>query len=111
MACEWCGDRHGADKLCQRAQRGMTRRSFCFLFGAGIAGLSITGVDHAQSDSVLGKLTINADGSINIYRKSGGAHVYRLVGTTPAGAWTDMVPDHGESVDISGYWDGARSNS
>lgn len=36
--CNWCGDRHSIDQLCQRAQRGMTRRSFCFLFGAGIVG-------------------------------------------------------------------------
>jgi hypothetical protein len=36
--CRWCGEAHGVDRLCQRAQRGMmTRRSFCFLFGAGLA--------------------------------------------------------------------------
>lgn len=35
--CPWCGDQHPADKLCSRAQRGMTRRAFCFLFGAGTA--------------------------------------------------------------------------
>jgi hypothetical protein len=40
--CQWCGDRHGADQLCAKAQRGMTRRSFCFLFGAGIAGVALT---------------------------------------------------------------------
>lgn len=38
MNCHWCGEKHDTDQLCQRAQRGMTRRSFCFLFGAGIAG-------------------------------------------------------------------------
>jgi hypothetical protein len=39
--CRWCGEAHDVDRLCQRAQRGMTRRSFCFLFGAGVAaGLS-----------------------------------------------------------------------
>ena len=37
MTCRWCGDTHRSDQLCQRAERGMTRRSFCFLFGAGIA--------------------------------------------------------------------------
>lgn len=36
--CHWCGDQHGLTALCQRAQRGLTRRSFCFLFGAGVAG-------------------------------------------------------------------------
>ena len=41
MTCQWCGELHGADQLCQRAQRGMTRRSFCFLFGAGVAGLAL----------------------------------------------------------------------
>lgn len=43
MTCQWCGDRHGVDQLCAKAQRGMTRRSFCFLFGAGIAGLTLAG--------------------------------------------------------------------
>ncbi|MGE3845136.1 MAG: hypothetical protein AB7I50_26550, partial [Vicinamibacterales bacterium] len=38
MPCPWCGDTHRTDQLCQRAQHGMTRRSFCFLFGAGVAG-------------------------------------------------------------------------
>jgi hypothetical protein len=41
MTCEWCGECHAIDRLCQRAQRGMTRRSFCFLFGAGIAAASV----------------------------------------------------------------------
>jgi len=41
--CQWCGDRHGVDQLCQRAQRGLTRRSFCFLFGAGVAGALVAG--------------------------------------------------------------------
>lgn len=43
MTCNWCGDQHGADQLCQRAQLGMTRRSFCFLFGAGIVGATLGG--------------------------------------------------------------------
>lgn len=41
-ACSWCGDRHTNDRLCQRAQRGLTRRSFCFLFGAGVTGLALS---------------------------------------------------------------------
>ena len=36
--CDWCGDTHDPTDLCQRAQRAVTRRSFCFLFGAGIVG-------------------------------------------------------------------------
>jgi len=44
MPCQWCGDNHGVDQLCRRAQRGMTRRSFCFLFGAGVAGVMTTGL-------------------------------------------------------------------
>ena len=47
MTCPWCGDRHGVDQLCQRAQRGMTRRSFCFLFGAGVAGAVVAA--HAEA--------------------------------------------------------------
>lgn len=39
--CRWCGDYHPVDQLCQRAQRGLTRRSFCFLFGAGLAATAL----------------------------------------------------------------------
>lgn len=39
--CQWCGDTHAIDRLCQRAQRGMTRRSFCFLFGVGLAAAAV----------------------------------------------------------------------
>jgi hypothetical protein len=39
--CRWCGGAHTVDQLCARAQRGMTRRSFCFLFGAGVTALTI----------------------------------------------------------------------
>lgn len=41
MTCRWCGDDHPADRLCEKAERGMTRRSFCFLFGAGLAVLPV----------------------------------------------------------------------
>lgn len=51
------------DRLCARAQRGITRRSFCFLFGAGIAGAVASpsllahqpariGLDVAQLDDI-----------------------------------------------------------
>ena len=62
MTCQWCDERHGADQLCQRAQRGMTRRSFCFLFGAGLAGAALATkpaaveswyVDHSDRLHVL----------------------------------------------------------
>ena len=39
-SCPWCGERHASDRLCQR---GLTRRSFCFLFGAGIAAAALPG--------------------------------------------------------------------
>ena len=51
--CEWCGDTHRSDQLCQRAQRGMTRRSFCFLFGAGVAGLALAPQVHTFTEGVL----------------------------------------------------------
>jgi len=41
MSCQWCGESHGADRLCQRAQRGMTRRAFCFLFGTGVGAAAL----------------------------------------------------------------------
>jgi hypothetical protein len=42
--CRWCGEAHDVDRLCQRAQRGMTRRSFCFLFSAGVAAATASGL-------------------------------------------------------------------
>ena len=39
--CRWCGEPHAVEKLCARAQRGMTRRSFLFLTGAGVAGMAL----------------------------------------------------------------------
>jgi hypothetical protein len=36
--CPWCHDRHDLTALCQRAQRGMSRRSFLFLTATGVAG-------------------------------------------------------------------------
>lgn len=41
MICRWCGDNHPIARLCQSAQRGITRRSFCFLFGAGLVATTI----------------------------------------------------------------------
>jgi hypothetical protein len=61
--CSCCGDRHGVDQLCARAQRGMTRRSFCFLFGAGVAGLAIAGPVVAQASwPPTPSMTIAIDG-------------------------------------------------
>lgn len=59
MTCDWCGDTHGSTSLCQRAQREMTRRSFCFLFGVGIAGLTVT-----PSLPQVGKLQMTFVGQI-----------------------------------------------
>jgi len=38
MTCRYCGDLHRPDQLCKRGQLDVTRRSFCFLFGVGVAG-------------------------------------------------------------------------
>lgn len=39
--CRWCGDAHLVDRLCGQAQRGMTRRSFCFLVGGALAAAAL----------------------------------------------------------------------
>jgi hypothetical protein len=41
--CEWCGHPHPPSELCSERPlaRGVTRRSFLALFGAGIAGLAL----------------------------------------------------------------------
>jgi hypothetical protein len=46
--CPWCGVAHAADRLCQQAQRDMTRRSFCFLVGAGLAA-AVVGIQPSVS--------------------------------------------------------------
>ncbi len=56
MPCHWCGDEHRSDQLCQRAQRGMTRRSFCFLFGAGVAGAMLPNVVQPWTKEYVAKL-------------------------------------------------------
>jgi hypothetical protein len=43
VSCDWCGDAHGPERLCGRAHKALTRRSFCFLFGAGMVGLGLGG--------------------------------------------------------------------
>jgi hypothetical protein len=90
--CQWCGDRHGVDQLCQRAQRGMTRRSFCFLFGAGVAGAMLPTVE--QPTMFMGRpikfvddLGVDAGlhfyNRVNVYLvKSDGSHA--LIGTFPS---------------------------
>lgn len=47
-ACGWCGERHPVDRLCRR---GMTRRSFCFLFGTGMVATAL-GVRPSPSPDV-----------------------------------------------------------
>ena len=54
--CQWCGDDHPIDKLCGRAQKGMTRRAFCFLFGAGAAAaLALPKIPFVDELPVYGK--------------------------------------------------------
>lgn len=97
--CHWCGDRHGADQLCQRAKRGMTRRSFCFLFGAGIAGLALPappdpvvvfdGVPVSQALSDLSQVV-----GRQIYRTRAGGTEFKLIATITDNVtrtWTDNV--------------------
>lgn len=57
-SCAWCGDVHGPTQLCQRAQSGMSRRSFCFLFATGVAGLTLVPqIAFSQSLPTEGVLT------------------------------------------------------
>lgn len=58
--CQWCGEPHSADRLCERAQRGMTRRSFCFLFSAGV-GAAALGVLPLPSAPTAVPLTLEFD--------------------------------------------------
>jgi hypothetical protein len=40
--CEWCGERHAKEALCEKVKRkGMTRRSFLFLGGVGLAAVTL----------------------------------------------------------------------
>lgn len=48
--CHWCGDIHGPTQLCHRAQRGLTRRSFGFLFAAGFWGATAAHAIHWPFD-------------------------------------------------------------
>jgi hypothetical protein len=57
MTCQWCGDEHDVGKLCQRAQRGMTRRTFCFLFGTGVGALSLGFVPSLPTPKTVARLT------------------------------------------------------
>jgi hypothetical protein len=63
MACQWCGETHGPDRLCARAQRGMTRRSFCFLFGAGIAAAVLAPASLSLSEGPI----FDLDAYVNTY--------------------------------------------
>lgn len=51
--CSFCDESHATDRLCQRAQRGMTRRSFLFLFGSGVAAATL--VDRAPYDILIAR--------------------------------------------------------
>jgi len=81
MTCKWCGDDHGVEQLCGRGQRAMSRRSFLFLTGAGVAGLvlapSLPEVMQFQYRVVFGQFTIANPG----------------VGQLVAEAWNRIVGD------------------
>ena len=70
MICEWCGDDHPVDRLCQRAQRGMTRRSFLWLFGAGVAtglvGGLPTGAIRLPNSAPLGLRNASPDWALKL---------------------------------------------
>lgn len=68
--CAWCGDYHSPERLCQRAQVGTSRRSFMFLFGAGVAGLALggelIGAEDYVSDSYVRGILRRAPLSFNV---------------------------------------------
>ena len=43
MTCDWCGHDHDVRAICSQrpASRGVSRRSFIALIGAGVAGLAL----------------------------------------------------------------------
>jgi hypothetical protein len=100
MTCQWCGDRHGADQLCQRAQRGMTRRSFFGLFGAGVAGAVVASA-LPWPMATSGPLTVpvcNQAGELGavvarqLYRSNTAGTVFKLIATiddNTTRTWTD----------------------
>ena len=44
MTCDWCGHDHDVRAICSQrpASRGVSRRSFIALIGAGVAGLALS---------------------------------------------------------------------
>lgn len=48
IECQWCGDVHEIDRLCARAQHGMTRRSFLFMAGAGLAAAAMPTLPNVE---------------------------------------------------------------
>src|SRR5687768_556440 len=82
--CQWCGDNHDVDKLCQKAQTGMTRRSFCFLFGAGIVGAALGG------EAITGILR-RGEAAFEINYSPNGGDLGR--GPIPPGAYNVVLSD------------------
>jgi len=62
-ACPWCGELHDGDQLCQRASRGLTRRSFCFLFGVGVGAMAL-GISPATESPGLSLRPLPIDPSL-----------------------------------------------
>lgn len=68
MKCQWCGESHDVNRLCERAQRGMTRRSFCFLFGAGVGAMAL-GVVPSMAEASMKpmKLVVMIDDELHAF--------------------------------------------
>lgn len=98
--CRWCGDDHGVDKLCQRAQRGMTRRSFFGLLGAGAAGLvlapELSFVPPPAALPTLMPIPLGPSTVVarKLYRSSGNG-VYKLIAVIADNSTATFTDRHG----------------
>jgi hypothetical protein len=91
MTCHWCGDDHRSDQLCQRAQRGLTRRSFFGLFGAGVAGVVVASAlpwpIAPPPIAVMSVPVYNEAGALGavvarkLYRSNASGTVFKLIAT------------------------------
>lgn len=92
MTCSWCGDHHGVDRLCQRAQRGVTRRSFFGILSAGAAGAVIASViPWTSQPQVLATASVVGR---RLYR-SNGAGIYKMVAAINDNTTTTWTDDDG----------------
>lgn len=97
MACHWCGERHGVDQLCQRAQRGMTRRSFGFLFGAGLAAsmMAIRGVEGVATPDTMAT-SLSFDGKrpswLDVYQSPNPNGPFKKIGSLDVSTGASSLP-------------------